>query len=61
MDLKRAVFDAHHSAFGRDDRKFEGFRPILEEEVFTLGGARGVVPRWPLHELFDGLEVALTG
>ena len=61
MDRKRAVFDAHRSAFGRDDKKFEGFRPILEEEVFTLGGARRAVPRWPLQDLFDGLEAALTG
>ena len=50
-DRKVAVFNAHQSAFGRDATKLAGFRPILEQEVFTLGGVRGVVPRWPLADL----------
>ena len=50
-DWKVAVFNAHQSAFGRDAKKLEGFRPILEQEVFTLGGVRGAVPRWPLPNL----------
>ena len=32
------------------------FRPVLEREVFLLGGARGPVPRWPLNDFFDGLD-----
>jgi LmbE family N-acetylglucosaminyl deacetylase len=50
-DRKVAVFNAHRSAFGQDGKKLEGFRPILEEEVFTLGGVRGAVPQWPLPDL----------
>ena len=34
------------------------FRPVLEREVFVLGGARGPVRRWPLDDFFDGLETA---
>jgi LmbE family N-acetylglucosaminyl deacetylase len=30
---------------------------VLEREVFVLGGARGPIPRWPLADLFEGLEV----
>jgi LmbE family N-acetylglucosaminyl deacetylase len=50
-DRKVAVFNAHRSAFGQDGKKLEGFRPILEDEVFTLGGVRGAVPQWPLPDL----------
>ena len=32
------------------------FRPVLEREVFLLGGVRGPVRRWPLADFFDGLE-----
>ncbi len=32
--------------------------PVLEREVFMLGGARGSVSRWPLEDFFDGLETA---
>lgn len=50
-DRKVAVFNAHRSAFGQDGKKLEGFRPILEDEVFTLGGVRGAVSQWPLQDL----------
>lgn len=50
-DRKVSVFNAHRSAFGQDGQKLEGFRPILEDEVFTLGGVRGAVSRWPLPDL----------
>jgi hypothetical protein len=36
----------------------QAFRPVLEREVFLLGGARGPVRRWPLPDFFDGLETA---
>ena len=36
----------------------QAFRPVLEREVFLLGGARGPVRRWPLQDFFDGLETA---
>jgi hypothetical protein len=32
--------------------------PVLEREVFVLGGARGPVPRWPLDDFFEGLDTA---
>ena len=50
-DRKVAVFNAHRSAFGQDGKKLEGFRPILEDEVFTLGGVRDAVSQWPLPDL----------
>ena len=50
-DRKVAVFNAHRSAFGQDGKKLEGFRPILEDEVFTVGGVRGAVAQWPLPDL----------
>ena len=36
----------------------QAFRPVLEREVFFLGGARGPVRRWPLPDFFDGLATA---
>lgn len=36
----------------------QAFRPVLEREVFLLGGVRSPVPRWPLMDFFDGLETA---
>ena len=39
-------------------RMLHAFRPVLEREVFMLGGARGSVSRWPLEDFFDGLETA---
>jgi hypothetical protein len=36
----------------------QAFRPVLEREVFLLGGTRGAVRRWPLTDFFDGLETA---
>jgi LmbE family N-acetylglucosaminyl deacetylase len=70
MDLKLMAFAAHQSAFGLPElllsdppadaaARLRGFRPIMEEEVFVLGATRGVVPRWPLAGLFDGLGTTL--
>jgi LmbE family N-acetylglucosaminyl deacetylase len=69
MDRKLAAFAAHTSAFGvtlemlpnpppEQARRLHGFTPILEHEFFVLGATRGAVPRWPLRDLFDGLEAA---
>ena len=41
-----------------DEQLVRVFRPVLEREVFVLGGARGALPRWPLDDFFDGLEAA---
>jgi N-acetyl-1-D-myo-inositol-2-amino-2-deoxy-alpha-D-glucopyranoside deacetylase len=29
---------------------------VARQEWFTLGGARGAIPQWPLEDLFDGIE-----
>jgi N-acetyl-1-D-myo-inositol-2-amino-2-deoxy-alpha-D-glucopyranoside deacetylase len=60
---------AHRSAFGVTDamidnppqevaRMLDAFRPVLEREVFMPGGSRGPIRRWPLNDLFDGLDSA---
>jgi LmbE family N-acetylglucosaminyl deacetylase len=70
MERKLAAFAAHQSAFGvspemlhdpppEQAQRLHAFAPIMEREVFTLGGARGPVPRWPLRDLFDGMDVSL--
>jgi LmbE family N-acetylglucosaminyl deacetylase len=68
MEHKLSAIAAHRSAFGvtpealKDPpvgvaEMLKAFRPVLEREVFLLGGARGPVRRWPLPDFFDGLEV----
>jgi hypothetical protein len=63
---------AHRSAFGLTlemlkspppgaARMLQAFGPVLEREVFMLGGVRGPVSRWPLDDFFDGLETAEFG
>ncbi len=67
MDRKLAAFAAHQAAFGvslemlRDPppeqaRRLDAFAPIMEQEVFALGATRGPVPRWPLRDVFDGID-----
>jgi LmbE family N-acetylglucosaminyl deacetylase len=69
LDLKLSAIAAHRSAFGVTldmlknpppgiAQMLQAFRPVLEREVFLLGGARGPVRRWPLEDFFDGLETA---
>jgi hypothetical protein len=69
LERKFWALTAHQSAFGvtADTLKnppppaaamLRAFRPVLEREVFVLGGARGPVSRWPLDDFFDGLETA---
>ena len=67
--LKRKFFAlaAHRSAFGVTTAMLENpppeaaqmlraFRPVLQQEVFLLGGVRGTIPRWPLADFFDGVN-----
>jgi N-acetyl-1-D-myo-inositol-2-amino-2-deoxy-alpha-D-glucopyranoside deacetylase len=67
LDRKFSALAAHRSAFGVTSemlknpppaaaQMLQAFRPVLEREVFLLGGARGPVRRWPLQDFFDGLE-----
>ncbi|MEP6731886.1 MAG: PIG-L deacetylase family protein [bacterium] len=65
MEQKLACLMAHRSAFGvapdtlnESAPMLHAFRPVLEREVFLLGGARGPVPRWPMADFFDGLKTA---
>jgi len=69
LERKLSALAAHQSAFGvtpgmlKDPpsgvaEMLQAFRPVLEREVFLLGGARGPVRRWPLPDFFDGLETA---
>ena len=72
MDRKLSALAAHRSAFGVTLEMLKNppssaapmlraFGPVLEREVFLLGGARGPVQTWPLPDLFDGLETAELG
>lgn len=67
LERKLLALTAHRSAFGVTPEMLshppsdvapmlQAFRPVLEREVFILGGARGAVPQWPLPDFFDGLE-----
>lgn len=69
LERKLFALTAHRSAFGVTPGMLshpppdvapmlQAFRPVLEREVFVLGGARGVVPQWPLPDFFEGLETA---
>ena len=69
MDRKLSALAAHRSAFGVTlemltnpppgaAQMLLAFRPVLEREVFLLGGACGPVRHWPLEDFFDGLETA---
>ena len=67
MDRKLSSLAAHQSALGVSDdmlrdpppgvaQMLQAFRPVMEREVFMLGGARGPIREWPLADFFDGLE-----
>jgi LmbE family N-acetylglucosaminyl deacetylase len=69
MERKLSVLAAHRSAFGITSemlanppapiaQMLRAFRPVMEREVFLLGGARGPIRGWPLEDFFDGLETA---
>lgn len=69
LEQKFFALTAHRSAFGITPEMLknpppsaapmlQAFRPLMEREVFLLGGSRGPVPRWPLRDFFDALETA---
>jgi N-acetyl-1-D-myo-inositol-2-amino-2-deoxy-alpha-D-glucopyranoside deacetylase len=69
LERKLFALTAHRAAFGVTPemltdpppgvaQMLQAFRPVLEREVFLLGGTRGPVRRWPLPDFFDGLETA---
>jgi len=69
LERKLSALTAHQSAFGLTAdmvknppppaaHMLRAFRPILEREVFVLGGTRAPVRRWPLDDFFEGLETA---
>lgn len=69
LERKFFALTAHRSAFGVTPAMLESpppavaqmlrvFRPVLQREVFLLGGVRGAIPRWPLADFFDGLDTA---
>lgn len=65
LTRKLSCLAAHRSAFGMTAEMLndaspmlQAFRPVLEREVFVLGGARGPIPRWPMPDFFDGLNTA---
>jgi hypothetical protein len=62
---KLLALAAHRSAFGVTEEMLsnpppgprgllDAFRPVLEREVFVMGGSRIPTPHWPLTDLFDG-------
>jgi N-acetyl-1-D-myo-inositol-2-amino-2-deoxy-alpha-D-glucopyranoside deacetylase len=64
---KLGALAAHRSQFGltletianppegRPAAILKSFRPMLEREVFLLGGTRTPVPHWPLRDVFDSI------
>jgi LmbE family N-acetylglucosaminyl deacetylase len=69
LERKFLALTAHRSAFGVTPAMLDNppqgiaqmlraFRPVLQREVFLLGGVRGTIPRWPLADFFDGLDIA---
>ena len=68
LDRKFSALAAHQAAFGVTMEMLKNpvngaaqllsaFRPVFEREVYLLGGARGPIARWPMHDFFDGLAV----
>jgi N-acetyl-1-D-myo-inositol-2-amino-2-deoxy-alpha-D-glucopyranoside deacetylase len=69
LDQKLAALTAHRSAFGVTAdmlphpppavaQMLNTFGPVMEREVFMLGGTRTPIVRWPLADFFEGLESA---
>lgn len=67
MDTKLSALTAHRSMFGITDEMVHNppppvaqtlstFRPVMEREVFMLGGTRRPIAQWPLGDFFEGLE-----
>jgi N-acetyl-1-D-myo-inositol-2-amino-2-deoxy-alpha-D-glucopyranoside deacetylase len=69
MERKLSAMTALRSSFGLTQEMLRNppppvaqmmaaFRPVLEREVFILGGTRVPATTWPLQDLFAGLETA---
>jgi LmbE family N-acetylglucosaminyl deacetylase len=67
LDRKHSALAAHRSAFGITQEMLaepppgvaqllHALRPVLEQEVYLLGGTRVPVARWPLRDFFDGVD-----
>jgi N-acetyl-1-D-myo-inositol-2-amino-2-deoxy-alpha-D-glucopyranoside deacetylase len=67
LERKYFALAAHRSAFGvtpamlKDPppevaQMLRAFRPVLQREVFLLGGVRKEIPRWPLADFFEGVD-----
>lgn len=67
LDRKLSSLAAHRSAFGVTQEMLvdpppgvaqllSAFRPMLEQEVYLLGGTRVPIATWPLRNLFDGVN-----
>lgn len=72
LHRKHLALAAHRSAFGVTEEMLsspppgaremlDAFRPVLEREVFMLGGTRIPTPHWPLSDLFDGVQSVELG
>ncbi len=65
---KLAALAAHRSQFGLTLETIDApppgrpalirsaFAPMLDREVYLLGATRAAIPRWPLSDVFDGIE-----
>ena len=69
LGRKLLALTAHRSQFGITpdmlerspqgvDQMLRALHPVLQREVFLLGGTRRPIPRWPLSGFFEGLETA---
>jgi LmbE family N-acetylglucosaminyl deacetylase len=65
---KLAAFAAHRSQFGLTPETVNhpppgrpalirtAFAPLLDREVYLLGATRAAIPRWPLTDVFGGID-----
>ena len=71
IDRKLAAVCAHRTQFGLTLETLNNppppaaemlrvFQPVLDREAFMLGGVRGPITRWPLEDLFDGMEMTVA-
>jgi N-acetyl-1-D-myo-inositol-2-amino-2-deoxy-alpha-D-glucopyranoside deacetylase len=71
LDRKFLATAAHRSAFGLTEEMvknppppvaamLDAFLPAFEQEDFVLAGGRVAACSWPLHDLFEGLNVAVA-
>jgi LmbE family N-acetylglucosaminyl deacetylase len=69
LKRKLLALAAHRSAFGITEEMLtspppgaremlDAFRPVLEREVFVLGGTRIPTKEWPMSDFFDGVQSA---